>query len=79
MGVFDSRPALLLVDQLSNVLVHKLTLFEKRSETNQTRNQRYRVTCVIWAGLQSYGVSIFGQRHDEYRPLAFMGSIFKQF
>lgn len=29
LGVLDPRPALLLVDQLSDVLVHKLTLFEK--------------------------------------------------
>jgi len=29
VGVLDPRPALLLVDQLSDVLVHKLALFEK--------------------------------------------------
>lgn len=29
LGVFDPCPALLLIDQLSNVLVYKLALFEK--------------------------------------------------
>lgn len=31
LGVFDPRPALLLVYQLSNVLVYKLALFEKQT------------------------------------------------
>lgn len=43
LGVLDPRPALLLVYQLSDVLVHKFTLFEKRHVRPATTSDDPRV------------------------------------
>lgn len=43
LGVLDPRPALLLVYQLSDVLVHKFALFEKRHVRPATTSDDPRV------------------------------------
>lgn len=45
LGVFDPCPALLLINQLSNVLVHKLALFERHHR--QRRDQRFATDAAI--------------------------------
>lgn len=60
LSVFDPRPALLLVYQLADVLVHKLALYEKRQirlKTWQVSNlDTSQIASFLCINLMKYGV-----------------------